>query len=83
MTAAVFGILSPCKLIRLANDPRKLRRYYEWPQGEGRVRACYEASGAGTEVYRFVIRPWARITTILPADSRLAGSTRSGVSCGV
>jgi hypothetical protein len=38
----------PSEVRRVANEPRKLRRFFERLGREGQVRACYEASGAGS-----------------------------------
>jgi transposase len=40
---------------RIPNDPKRIRRYFERLQKEGRVRACYEASGAGYVLQRMLL----------------------------
>jgi transposase len=54
VTAAVFRNRDPepLRVDRLPYDLRKLRRYFQRLLAEGRVRACYEASGAGYVLQR-------------------------------
>jgi transposase len=54
---AVFGEhgVEPSDVRRVPNEPRKLRRFFERLGREGEVRACYEASGAG-----YVLQRWLR-----------------------
>lgn len=54
ITAAVFRgrEAEPMRVDRLPYDLLKLRRYFQRLQGEGSVRACYEASGAGYVLQR-------------------------------
>jgi transposase len=54
ITAAVFRNRDPepMRVDRLAPDLRKIRRYFQRLQADGRVRACYEASGAGFVLQR-------------------------------
>jgi transposase len=42
---------------RLANEKRKLRRFFERLRREGEIRACYEASGAGYVLQR-AMKEW-------------------------
>jgi len=42
---------------RVPNEPRKLRRFFERLGREREVRACYEASGAGYVLHRW-LREW-------------------------
>jgi transposase len=39
---------------RVMNDPRKLRRFFDRLGREGEIRACYEASGAGYVLHRWL-----------------------------
>ncbi len=54
VTVAVLpaGASAPTRVDKLANDPAKLRRYFDRLATEGTLRACYEASGAGYVLYR-------------------------------
>lgn len=54
VTIAVFRGRDPepMRVDRLANDHKKLRRYFERLASAGPVRACYEASGAGYVLQR-------------------------------
>jgi transposase len=54
VTIAVFRNrdAEPMRVDRLANDHKKLHRYFERLAAEGSVRACYEASGAGYVLQR-------------------------------
>ncbi|MEX2530565.1 MAG: IS110 family transposase [Gemmatimonadota bacterium] len=54
VTIAVFRNRDPepMRVDRLANNHKKLRRYFERLSAEGSVRACYEASGAGYVLQR-------------------------------
>ena len=54
VTVAVLpaGAAAPTRVDKLANDPAKLRRYFDRLATEGTLRACYEASGAGYVLYR-------------------------------
>ena len=54
VTVAVLpaGAPAPTRVEKLANDPAKLRRYFDRLATEGTLRACYEASGAGYVLYR-------------------------------
>jgi transposase len=47
----------PIDLRRVPNEPRKLRRFFDRLGREGEVRACYEASGAGYVLHRW-LRDW-------------------------
>jgi hypothetical protein len=44
----------PTRVERVCNDPRRLRRFFERLGREGEVRACYEASGAGYLLHRWL-----------------------------
>jgi transposase len=46
------GAGEPSEVRRLPNEPRKLRRHFERVARDGRIRACYEASGAGYVLQR-------------------------------
>lgn len=48
---------TPTRVERLPNDLAKLRRYCARLAGEGELRACYEASGAGYVIHR-AMREW-------------------------
>jgi transposase len=52
---AIFGEhgAEPREVRRVANEPRKLRRFFDRLERQGEVRACYEASGAG-----YVLQRW-------------------------
>lgn len=54
VTIAVLpsGALAPTRVEKLPHDLAKLRRFCERQAGEGTVRACYEASGAGYVLQR-------------------------------
>lgn len=54
VTVAVLpaAAAAPTRVDKLANDPAKLRRYFDRLASEGTLRACYEASGAGYVLYR-------------------------------
>ena len=58
ITVAVFRNREsePHRVDRLPNDDRKLQRYFARLQRDGRVRACYEASGAGYVLQRALER---------------------------
>lgn len=43
---------APTRVDRLPNDFPKLKRFLERLAGDGDVRACYEASGAGYVLHR-------------------------------
>ena len=45
----------PSEVRRVLNEPRKLHRFFDRLGREGEVRACYEASGAG-----YVLQRWLR-----------------------
>jgi transposase len=47
----------PTQVERLPNEPRKLRRFFDRLGREGEIRSCYEASGAGYVVHRW-LREW-------------------------
>jgi transposase len=47
----------PTRVERLCNDPRRLRRFFERLGREGKIRACYEASGAGYVLHR-LLKEW-------------------------
>jgi transposase len=47
------GASEPTEVRRVANDPRKLRRFMDRLARGGEIRACYEASGAG-----YVLQRW-------------------------
>lgn len=57
ITAAVFRNRDPepIRVDRLPYDLHKVRRYFQRLQGEGAVRACYEASGAGYVLQRSLV----------------------------
>jgi transposase len=57
ITAAVFRGRDPepLRVDRIPNDPKRIRRYFERLQGDGEVRACYEASGAGYVLQRMLL----------------------------
>ena len=42
----------PTRVERLPNDPKKLQRFFARLAGDGEIRACYEASGAGYVLHR-------------------------------
>ena len=44
----------PIQVQRLPNDHRKLRRFFERISRDGRIHACYEASGAGFVLHRAI-----------------------------
>ncbi len=44
----------PLRVDRVANDDRKLRRYFQRLGRDGEARACYEASGAGYVLQRML-----------------------------
>jgi transposase len=48
---------TPTRVERLPNDLAKLRRYCARLAGQGELRACYEASGAGYVIHR-AMREW-------------------------
>src|SRR5438874_435120 len=43
---------TPTRVDRLPNDLVKLKRWLERTSGQGEIRACYEASGAGYVIHR-------------------------------
>jgi transposase len=47
----------PTRVERVCNDPRRLRRFLERLGREGEIRACYEASGAGYVLHRW-LKEW-------------------------
>jgi transposase len=59
ITIAVLpaGAKTPTRLDRLPNDLAKLKRYLERLAGDGEIRACYEASGAGYVLHR-ALQAW-------------------------
>ena len=42
----------PTKVVRLMNDDRKLKRFFQRLISDGEIRACYEASGSGYVLQR-------------------------------
>jgi hypothetical protein len=66
ITVAVLpeGASAPTRVERLSSDLAKLRRFCERLVADGgRIRACYEASGAGYVVHASnVMRPRARLS---------------------
>jgi len=48
---------TPARVDRLPNDLVKLKRWLERAAGQGELRACYEASGAGYVLHR-AMREW-------------------------
>lgn len=59
VTIAVLpeGASAPTRVDRLPNDFVKLRRFMERMAGEGEIRSCYEASGAGYVLQR-AMKEW-------------------------
>lgn len=59
VTIAVLpeGAKAPTRVDRLPNDFVKLRRFIERLSGDGEIRACYEASGAGYVLQR-AMKEW-------------------------
>lgn len=57
ITAAVFRGRDPepLRVDRIANEPKRIRRYFERLQRDGQARACYEASGAGYVLQRMLL----------------------------
>jgi transposase len=51
------GTREPIQVERLTNDLKKLRRFFDRLGRKGRIRACYEASGAGYVLHR-ELRAW-------------------------
>jgi transposase len=48
---------TPTRLERLANDRVKVKRFLDRLAGDGDLRSCYEASGAGDVLHR-ALRDW-------------------------
>jgi len=46
------GAKEPAKVVQLMHDERKLKRWFGRLAGDGEIRACYEASGAGYVLQR-------------------------------
>lgn len=57
MIAVLPQGVSEARVERVMNDPRKLRRVFDRLGREGEIRACYEASGAGYVLHRW-LREW-------------------------
>jgi transposase len=59
ITVAVLpeGAKAPTRVDRLSSDFQKLRRFLDRLAGEGELRCCYEASGAGYVLQR-AMREW-------------------------
>lgn len=71
VTVAVLpaGAAAPTRVDKLANDPAKLRRYFDRLATEGALRACDEASGAGYVRYR-AMTEWGHACEVI-APSRI------------
>ncbi|HEX5724034.1 MAG TPA: IS110 family transposase [Longimicrobiaceae bacterium] len=54
----------PREVVRLANEPAKLRRYVGRLAEQGEIRACYEASGAGFVLERSM-REWGYACAVI------------------
>ena len=81
ITLAVLpdGAPAPTRVDRLPNDLGKLRRYCDRLAEQGELRACYEASGAGYVLMRYVATPRPALTSLepLPVALLLAGGPNS------
>ena len=58
----------PIQVQRLPNDHRKLQRFFERISRDGRIQACYEASGAGFVLYR-AITEWGHACEVIASLS--------------